>query len=507
MDLRSAVLDMRPVEGRTAVRCLAALAVLATVAVLWLGLSRIDATSMWLDETFSVVDAQRSLTDMLAMRSDRGTSVHPPLYSMVLGSTLSVCGVNETCARLPSVLGAAAACGLMVMLAGRVFGWVAAGTAAWLWPTMPYLLKYADQARGYTLLLMFSVIAMLCAGRVLGAWGAPKWRRAAIVGLALSVTAMVALHLLAATFVLPLAGVLWVLTRGRDDDAKRALKQAVLLAAVLILPLAVVVVTSVVGDDSSRFASSAGSAKGLKRMAHALVTLSEYTNTVPLLMGAALLLTPGRRRGLIALGLLLVALPIAPLLVRAPAHFIVLRYFMPSLAVVGLLACAGIAAIVAAPGRLPTRWTKRVPLPLLLVLAFGLGAVPSRVMAQRHTKKLRKRAKGKSFEPWNAASAWAQARTEPGAAVVLVPHAILWPTLRVYPVDADVLADDPEALLHHLRENRPPVVFVMWSHVSTRERQRALRAVMQTMGRGRYKPTANKSFGRRAIIVKEYRPR
>ena len=507
MDLRRAVLEMRPVEGRTAVRCLAALAVVAALVVLWLGLSRIGATSLWLDETFSVVDAQRSWTDMLAMRSDRGTSVHPPLYSAVLRTTLSTCGVSETCVRLPSVLSAAAAAALLVMLAGRTFGWVAAITSAWLWPTLPYLLKYADQARGYTLLLMLAAAAMVCAGRALGFWGAPRWRRAATWGLAISVAAMVATHLLAVAFAVPLAGALWVVSRHGDAEARKALLRAVIIATILLLPLGIVMLTAVVGDDSSRFASNPGAAKGLKRMAHALISMSEYTWTVPALMGTAVLLTPGKRRGLVALGLGLVGLPVLPLLIRAPAHFIVLRYFMPSLAVVGLLASAGIAALVAAPGRLPDRWTRRIPLPMLLALGLGLGAVPSRMLGQRHAAKLRKRAKSKSFEPWNEATAWVEARTEPGAAIVLVPHRILWPTLRAYPVSAEELTDDPDALLAHLQEHRPPAVFVMWSHVSDRARQKRLNAVMRTMGRARYRPHGNQAFGRRTIIVKEYRPR
>jgi len=504
VDWRATLLDMKPIAAPKQLRVLWVLAMFAAAVCLGLGMSRIGATSMWLDETFSVVDAQRAWSDILTMHSDRGAAVHPPLYSIVLRGTLGVCGVNETCARLPSVLGATGSCALFVILAGRIFGWVAAITSAWLWPTMPYLLKYADQARGYTLLLLLSAIALACAGRALGYWGDPRWRTASIWGLALSVTAMTALHLLAATFVVPLALALWALARHGDEDAMPSLRRAVLIAAVAILPLAVTVVVVVVGDDSSRFASAPGAARGLQRMAHALISLSEYTWVVPSLLGAAVVLTPGRRRWVALLALLVAVFPLVPLLVRAPAHFIVLRYFMPSVGLVGLLTAAGIAALAAAPGRLPQRWTRRVPLPLLLVLGLGLGAIPSRMIGQRHAKKLRKRAKGRSFEPWNDASAWIAARVQPGATVVLVPHDILWPTLQVYPTGAAVHDDDPEALLAHLREDQPPVVFVLWSHVSDKKRRKRLNAVQRTMGRARYRPTDNEVFGRRAIIVKEY---
>lgn len=499
---------MKPIESPQAVRLLGVLAALSLLVALGLGLSRIDATSMWLDEAYSVVDAQRSWTDMLAMRTERGTSVHPPVYSIALRGMLATCGVNETCARLPSVLAAAGACAVLVMLSGRMFGWVAAITGAWMWPTLPYLLKYADQARGYTLLLLLSAIAIACGGRVLGFWGAARWRRAATWGLAVSVSLMLGMHLLAATFVVPLAGALWVLSRGQDSRARSELLRATVAAALLILPLAIAVGMAVAGDDTARFASAPGAAKGLKRMTHALVSLAEYTWTVPALLGAALVLTPGRRRGLIVLGLLLALLPVAPLFVRAPSHFIVLRYFFPSVGVVGVLACAGVGALVAAPGRLPQRWTSRVPLAVLLLIGLGLGGVPSRMLGQRHAKKIRKRARGRSFEPWDEASAWIAERSEPGAIIVMVPYEILWPTLRVYPVSgAQVLSDDSEALLARLHNDAPAQVFLVWSHVSTKTRQRTLNQVMRTMGRGRYRPHDNEVFGRRAIFVKEYRGR
>lgn len=504
MHWRATLLDMRPISGPKEVRVLWVLAIVSALLALGLGLSRIDATSLWLDETFSVVDAQRSWGDMLVMRSDRGTAVHPPLYSMVLRSAMEVCGVNETCARLPSVLGATGSCLLLVMLAGRVFGWTSAVTSAWLWPTLPYLLKYADQARGYALLLLLAAVVLVCAGRALGFWGAARHRRLATWGLGLSAAAMAATHLLAATFLVPLALALVLIARYGDDDAWPCLRRALVIAAVLITPLALAVLLAVTGDDTSRFASASGAAAGLKRMAHALVTLSEYSSTVPLLLGSAVLLVPGRRRGLVVLGLLVAVLPITPLLVRAPAHFIVLRYFMPSVGLIGLLATAGIGALVAAPGRLPRRWTDRVPLAVLLAVGLGLGVVPSRTLGQRHAKKLRKRAQGRSFEPWDEASAWVNARVEPDAVVVLVPHAILWPTLAVYPVDATLHTDDSETLLAYLQEHEPPKVFVLWSHVSTDERRKALHAVMRSVGRARYRPTGTETFGRKTIFAKEY---
>ncbi len=506
MEWRASLLEMKPVTGRTEVHVLTVLALLAAAVSLGLTVPSLGDTSMWLDEAFSVVDAGRKWADILTMHSDRGATVHPPLYSVLLRTSISVCGTGETCARLPSALAAAVACGLFVMIAGRVFGWVAAVSAAWLWPTLPYLLKYADQARGYTLLLMLSAIALSCAGRVIGWWGTARWRTHATWGLALSVTAMTATHLLAATFIVPLAGALWLSAR-RDPAAKKALRNAVMLAAAMITPLAIIVGLAVFGDDTSRFASAPGAAKGLERMAHALISLSEYTWTTPALIGAAAVLTPRRRRFTVLLGCLVAGLPLVPLLVRAPSHFIVLRYFMPSVGVVGLLACAGIGAIAAAPGRIPTGWTQRIPAAVLVVLGLAAAAVPTRLLGVPHAERLRKRADKRSFEPWNESAAWINARTEDGAAVVLVPHRILWPTTHVYPLGAAVLADDPDALRQRLERDAPPVVFVLWSHVTDRERQKRLAAVFRTLGRARYRATDNAVFGRRTIIVKEYRAR
>ncbi|MEM6293286.1 MAG: glycosyltransferase family 39 protein [Myxococcota bacterium] len=491
---------MTPIRDDRGVRLLLALAAVATLLGLWFAFAGLGARALWLDEAFSVHDAQRPLLDMLAMRSDRGAALHPPVYPALLRASIQVCGTSEVCVRAPSALAAAGACGALVMLAGRLFGWVTAITAAWLWPTLPYLLKYAQQARGYTLLLLLTAVALLLVGRTLGAWGNPAHRRLAAAGLGLCVAAMVGTHLLAGAFVAPLGLVAVLFTRRATPDVRKDVRRSLAVAAVGILPLGLAFFGAAGGDGGGRFASTAGPSTKVAELAVALVTLSTYTPVVPVLLLAAVFFTPARARRLVLVGLGLAVVPLAPLLLRTPAHFLVLRYFMPSVAVAGTLACAGVAAAFAAPARLPVR----LPATVSLALGLLLAVVPARMLGQAQAANLERRARARSLEPWDEAAAWIDARATTDSVLVLVPHRILQTPLEVYPVAPAIVSDDPDALLERLRDESPSRVFVLWSHIDSRAREKGLNAVLGIFGRARYRPADNKAFGKRAIIVKQY---
>ena len=491
---------LTPIRDERGVQLLFALASFAALLGLWFAFHGLGDRALWLDEAFSVHDARRGLADMLGMRSDRGAALHPPLYPMLLHVSLEACGTTEVCARAPSALCAAAACGMLVMLAGRLFGWVAAITATWLWPTLPYLLKYAQQARGYTLLVLLTAVTLLLAGRTLGAWGSPARRPLAALGLGLCAAAMVATHLVAGAFVAPVGLAVFLLSRRRAPEIRRDVYRSLAVAGVCIVPLGLVVLSAAGDDGGGRFASAAGPSAKAAELAVALVTLSSYTPVVPALLLVAVFFTPPQARAQVLLGLALAVLPLAPLLVRTPTHFLVLRYFMPSVTVVGTLACAGVAALFATPVRL------RVRLPTSLRLALGLllAVVPARMLGQAHAANLQRRSKARSLEPWDDAAAWIDARATDDSLLVLVPHRILQTPLEVYPVSPIIISDDPETLLSTLRDDEPSRVFVLWSHIDSRAREKGLNAVLGTFGRARYRPADNHAFGKRSIIVKQF---
>ncbi len=495
---------MKPIASKNELRWLYGLAGVAGLLALALALYRLDAHALWLDETFSVHDAQRSLGDMLRMRSDRGSAVHPPLHSLVLKASMATCGPTPWCVRAPSAIAAAAAVPCLVLIAGRLFGWVAAVTGAWLWPTLPYLLKYAHQARGYTLLLLLTAVALLLGCRCLGWWRDRPANRRVAIGLGITVGSMVATHLLAGLFALGLAVWLAMTARRLELNTKRRLRLAAVVGAATALPFAVAAFTSIQADTAGRFASAAGPNDKVIELAAALVTLSTYGPAIPLLLVSAVFFAPGRTRWLALSWIGLGIAPLLPLLVRTPHHFVVLRYFMPSIVPIGLVACAGASALVAAPRVLFGPLSKRGPPGLWVGLGLLLALLPSRMIGTRHARDLRKRATAGSLEPWDEAVEWVDARGHSDDGLVAVPYRLLRHPLEFYRPAMPVHVDDVRSLEAWVREQHPPRVFVLWSHIDSRQREKVLNEVLGVMGRLRYRPVDNAVFGHRAIIVKMY---
>ncbi|MFP5488263.1 MAG: glycosyltransferase family 39 protein, partial [Acidimicrobiia bacterium] len=137
---------------RTELLALVALCIVATV------LRLASPRGLWVDEAISVRQAQLPFGEMLA--DLRVTDVHPPLHHALLWITVRVAGTSELAVRLPSLL-AGVALVPALLWTGRVIydrrtGWLAAGFAT----IAPFLVWYSQEARMYTMFMLFATVAV-----------------------------------------------------------------------------------------------------------------------------------------------------------------------------------------------------------------------------------------------------------------------------------------------------------------------------------------------------------
>ena len=97
------------------------------------------------------------------------------LYDGLMAAWAAVAGTSEWALRAPSVLGATIAAGLIVVLGRRLFDrWVALASGL-LFAASPFVVKWSQQARSYTLLLALSLVATLALMRALDRGTRSSW--------------------------------------------------------------------------------------------------------------------------------------------------------------------------------------------------------------------------------------------------------------------------------------------------------------------------------------------
>jgi 4-amino-4-deoxy-L-arabinose transferase-like glycosyltransferase len=164
------------------VRPAVVLVVLAAVVLRFL-----TRSPMWLDEAQTVYIASRSVPDLFtALRHDGS----PPLYYLVLHAWMAVFGTSNFSARALSGVFSVASLPLMAMTARR-FGLT--GRSSWLavllLATCPFAVRYATEARMYSLLVLLVLLALLAFERVWSVGG--TW---SVVGASLVTGALVLTH-------------------------------------------------------------------------------------------------------------------------------------------------------------------------------------------------------------------------------------------------------------------------------------------------------------------------
>jgi mannosyltransferase len=201
-----------PVRGGAALRVLVGLALLAAVA-----LRLVSTSDLWLDEAQSVAIATMGLPEMVdGLRSDGA----PPLYYVLLWAWTSLFGTGDVAVRSLSGLASIAALPVVWAL-GRRLGGPALGLAALLLlASNPFAIRYATEARMYSLIVLLTAVGGLVLLRV---WERPG--RLPQVGLAVVTGLLLLTHywsiFLAAAVWLGLA---WRVRRGAEESRPAALR-------------------------------------------------------------------------------------------------------------------------------------------------------------------------------------------------------------------------------------------------------------------------------------------
>ena len=206
---------------------------LPITAILLLGtflrLFRLGAQSLWLDEAFSLILAQRGWGSIIA---DTARDTMPPLYYLLLHAFLSV-NNSETSARLLSALLGILTIPVIWSLGRRLFGERVALLSALLLAINPFHIYYSQEARMYAQLGLFSLVAALC---FFAAWQEGRARH--WTGFVLGATATLYTHNIA--FLLFLALGFFALLHWRQAwQRRKGLALSLTSIAVLFLPWAI----------------------------------------------------------------------------------------------------------------------------------------------------------------------------------------------------------------------------------------------------------------------------
>lgn len=124
---------------------------------LLLRLPALSQKSLWLDETYSVYQAERE--ELAAPVFVEGP--HPPLYYVMLHYWVRFAGTGEAAVRLPSVAASVAGTGLLYLLARTLAGRPVALPAAALLALSPLDVWYAQEARMHIFVTAFALLYAL----------------------------------------------------------------------------------------------------------------------------------------------------------------------------------------------------------------------------------------------------------------------------------------------------------------------------------------------------------
>jgi len=176
------------------VRLAAAAAIVAGVALRFL-----TTSELWLDEALSVNIAALPLPELFAALRQDG---HPPLYYVLLHAWMVPFGDGNLAVRaLSGVLGVGAL--PLIWLCGKRLGAARVGWAALLLlASSPYAVRYATEARMYTLLVVFTLLGFLALTATLERPTAPRLVAVALLSGMLALTHYWALFLLATVVLL-----------------------------------------------------------------------------------------------------------------------------------------------------------------------------------------------------------------------------------------------------------------------------------------------------------------
>lgn len=114
--------------------------------------------SIWFDESYTAYLIRGNLFEIVRLTA---VDVHPPLYYFFLKLWSLIFGVSDVALRSMSVLFGAVSIVLLFFLVRRLFGLRAACAASALFAISPFLIRYGQEMRMYTLVVCFVFAATL----------------------------------------------------------------------------------------------------------------------------------------------------------------------------------------------------------------------------------------------------------------------------------------------------------------------------------------------------------
>jgi mannosyltransferase len=316
---------------------------LTTLVAAVLRLHALTAKSFWLDEGISVQIARLPWPQFFYALRHR--EINMALYYFFLRSWL-ILGSTEGLIRGLSVLFSVATVPVLYALGARIFGRNVGLAAAWLLAINAYHIRYAQEARAYTLVVFFASLATLLLVRNLQEPSSPRWT---------AYTAACAMAVYSHLF-----GVLVILAHGvslgflhRRDLPWKDLFRSVRWLVYLLIPMALIVVN--VGASSTRWIPATN--MGAVRQFFVSLAGNDGIRLLALDAVAAALAIfavwkDWRSRGrtkecwgrILVLAWLIV--PVAAVLIVSVVRPIFLpRYMLPCLPAAVLIVAAGIAAV------------------------------------------------------------------------------------------------------------------------------------------------------------------
>jgi mannosyltransferase len=197
-----------------------------------IGLWRIDHAQMWQDELVTVSVISRSTRQILTLlRSVDG--VHGAYYLFMHG-WIQVFGDSPTSLRTPSALAMAGAAACVALIGQRLFGRYVGLLSGFVFAFIPSVTRFAQEARSYAFVVLFSALATLLLLRALERSTVWRW-----AGYAACITAITCLNTVALSIVAGHAvGVMVWSGRGRSWSV---LLKFALAAVVGVLPASPVI--------------------------------------------------------------------------------------------------------------------------------------------------------------------------------------------------------------------------------------------------------------------------
>jgi uncharacterized membrane protein len=130
----------------------------------------INTRSFWLDETTAVRQATWPIPYMLQRMAD---NVHPPLFHTLLHLWIHFFGRSELAVRAYPLMWGIAAIPLMYWAAATVYDARVGLYASFILAISPFYIWYAQEARMYTMMLVFALISTACMWKAMNTnrWG------------------------------------------------------------------------------------------------------------------------------------------------------------------------------------------------------------------------------------------------------------------------------------------------------------------------------------------------